>query len=84
MKKKERKRFFGALECTILTGASIHLVILAYKSFMENNLDFLNMFSVLEVDYLFPAIGTGLGSFILSFFAIGAVFAFFYSKKYEI
>ncbi len=76
------KRYASALAKTILIFGSIHLVVLAFVAGRES-VYVLNVFSILNLDWVIPGLGDGVVNFAISWFVFLAVycFAFLYLTK---
>ena len=71
---------FNALIFTIVLSAITHLVICFFRAIFTGNIDYINMFNVLGISYIFPALGTGAFNAVLGavlIIGIGMV-AYFY------
>lgn len=75
------KRGFLALKKTLLLLACIHFAILIFLTIATNSLSFINLFSVLDINVLYPGIEVGKNSFVISSIVFTAIFLVFYLKK---
>ncbi|MDO8573355.1 MAG: hypothetical protein Q7R77_01255 [Candidatus Daviesbacteria bacterium] len=71
-------RFVRTLKLTIVTFASVHLLLLFAYYLISGQIENLNLFNILDLNLFFPKIGTGLGSFILSFLLVILVYSLFF------
>lgn len=60
--------------------ASIHVIILLILTLFTGEIEFLNVFYILGLNYFIPDISKGILSQIASFLIIIIVFVFFYTR----
>lgn len=68
------KNNLNALKYTILFSASTHLVILFVEFLRTGNKDLINMFNILDLEFIWPELGTGDLYFWFSYVFIAIVF----------
>ncbi len=74
---KINNKFLIAAIKTILLGASLHLFLLTIYALINQNLETLNIFNILDFDLFIPQLSTGLNLFLLSYLVLGTVFFIF-------
>ncbi len=78
MKKEAIKQLIKILVKTVLFFALLHLSLLFLFSVIFQRLDLLNVFNIIGLNMLFPHIGEGLFSNIVSIITVILVFSIFY------
>jgi hypothetical protein len=80
-----KNRHIDTIAKTMLFSASIHMLILFYKTIQTGDINIINLFNILDLELFFPGIDKGQVNFIWSvvfFFVIYLlVFLFFTHKK---
>lgn len=74
-------KFLRPFLMMLLCIAVPHFLILFFLAIATQNIEFLNVFSVLGLSYFFPDIAKGQFSQILSFAIATSIYLFFYIKK---
>lgn len=72
--KIDTQLIISALKKTILTGASVHLIIIAFQAWRINDIDLLNIYNILDFDFFRSSLGHGIENFICSWAFITAIF----------
>lgn len=75
------KRFLAATKKTLLLLAIAHFVILAFLTISTQNIIYLNVFSVLDIQEFFPGIETGRVSAVVSFTIMSVIYLLFYIRS---
>ncbi len=57
-----QNKYLNALLLLMLFSASVHMVILIVWAIMQRNLDYLNYFNILTLNYFFPGVFEGWGA----------------------
>jgi hypothetical protein len=70
-------RYADALAKTMLSFAAIHVLFLAFEA-IRGNMDRLNVFTILDLDLLVPALGKGALNFAFSYVLALAIYALVY------
>jgi len=80
-----KNRYIDATAKTMLFCASVHMIILFYKTFQTGDINIINLFNILDLELFFPGIDKGEINFLLSgillFVIYFSAFFFFPSKK---
>ena len=80
-----KNRYIDAIAKTMLLSASVHMLILFYKTILTGNIDILNLFKILNLELFFPGIDKGQTNFSWSivFFVVlySSIFLLFTHKK---
>lgn len=69
-----------ALKYTILTFATIHLLIVTIFAVIQSTIDPLNLFNITGASLPFPSLGEGVGSFLVGMIIAIAVWAFYFIR----
>lgn len=64
----------SALKKTILTGASVHLLLIAFQAWRVSDINLLNIYNILDLDFFLPSLAYGIENFICSWIFITAIF----------
>lgn len=60
--------------------AAVHVILLLILTLLTGNIEFLNVFYIVGLNYFIPDISKGILSQIASFLIIITVFVFFYTR----
>jgi len=70
-------RYAGAFVGTMVVFAVAHILVVAVKA-LRGNVNALNVFAIIDLDAIVPAMGRGAVSFVLSYVAVLVVFLLMY------
>lgn len=76
----DNKRLVNAIKNSILVFASLHIVILLLLTIITQNPEYINLFSILDLQEFFAGIEKGVLSTALSGLIIVTIFLWFYSR----
>ncbi len=63
---------------TLVFGASAHLLLLAGYAICRQDYEIMNVWNILDLDFLFPGIEKGPVNFWLSYLSLGVFYALVY------
>lgn len=78
IKKFGRLRSVHALGLTVVFFALIHLVILFYAAFVQQKLELLHMYVIMDVQYIYPNIDVSMKTFGFGLFVVVLIYSFMY------
>ncbi len=76
-----KKTIFNSVQKTILFFAVTHIIVLMYLAITTQNLTYLNIFSVLDLQEFFPGIEIGTASTIASIVFVLIVYFVFQTGR---
>jgi len=78
MSTRYKEKLKKSLYLTVLLFAFVHIAILVVYSIVWAKIETINIFNILDLNYVLPGIGIGFVSQILSVLVILAVLGIFY------
>lgn len=77
----DQENIFKALMYTMLLAATLHLVVCLYKAILYGDPDYINMFNIIGISLVFPALGTGALNCLLGIISVIAIGVWFYAMQ---